>query len=399
VQPFISIVDRFKVATLIDAVLAADSSERQFQCADQMVRDVDFANVASLIKGQQDFVAKTSVLMSHDRKRYHGRRSDAANFADGVSTMTLLGGIEAGGTKFICAVATDPQTIIAETRIETTTPAATIAEALAFFQRVTAGRPLSALGIASFGPVQLSPDTADWGSILATPKYGWSHVDLAGSFARGLGVPVAFETDVNGAALGEARYGAGQGVRNIAYVTVGTGIGGGLITEGRVLQGRRHPEIGHIRPRRHTLDLEFAGCCPFHGDCFEGLASGPAILRRCGAPLHQLPSDHPMWVIEADYLAQLCGMLALTVAPERIIMGGGVMQAEGLRAAITAPLLAYLADYPSGIAAEIATTDLVVAPGLGGRSGVIGALSMAADIVAEGPAISCRAHSPSGIAQ
>jgi fructokinase len=299
-------------------------------------------------------------------------------------TLTLLGGIEAGGTKFICAVATDPQTIIAETRIETTTPAATVAEALAFFQGVTAGRPLSALGIASFGPVQLSPDAADWGSILATPKRGWSHFDLAGSFARSLGVPVAFETDVNGAALGEARYGAGQGLRHLAYITVGTGIGGGIITEGRVLQGRRHPEIGHIRPRRHALDLDFAGCCPFHGDCFEGLASGTAILERCGAPLHQLPADHPMWVIEADYLAQLCGTLALTAAPERIIMGGGVMQAEGLRAAINAPLLAYLADYPSGIAAEIAETDLVVAPGLGGRSGVIGALSMAADIVASG---------------
>jgi fructokinase len=320
--------------------------------------------------------------------------------------MTLLGGIEAGGTKVVCAVATDPQTIIAQTRIETTTPAATIAEALAFFQRVTAGSTLSALGIASFGPLQLSPDEADWGSILATPKYGWSHVDLAGSFARGLGVPVAFETDVNSAALGEARYGAGRGVRNLAYVTVGTGIGAGIITEGRVLRGRRHTEIGHIRPRRHKFDLDFAGCCPFHGDCLEGLASGAAILRRCGAPLHQLPEDHLMWVIEADYLAQLCGMLALTVAPDRIIMGGGVMQAEGLREAIKAPLLAYLADYPSGIAAEISTSDLVTAPGLGGGSGVVGALSMAADIVAAGqiapravPAISCRAHSPSGTGQ
>jgi fructokinase len=289
----------------------------------------------------------------------------------------LLGGIEAGGTKFICAIGPDPLTIEAQIRIPTTTPDEMIAAAIRFFREAGLGTLPDAIGIASFGPVALDKADPEWGHILATTKPGWSQTDLAGAFSREFGVPIAFETDVNGAALGELRHGAGIGLKHLAYVTVGTGIGGGIIVDGRLVQGRTHPEIGHIRPRRHRMDLEFPGSCPFHGDCLEGLASGSAIMKRCGAPLHQLPADHPMWLIEPDYLAQLAAMLVLSVSPQRIVFGGGVLEAEGLLDRIGPLLTDELGGYVSGIGAEIASGRLLAPPGLGSRSGITGALVLA----------------------
>jgi fructokinase len=286
---------------------------------------------------------------------------------------TILGAIEAGGTKVNCAIGTGEGVILDEIRIETTTPDETIAAILDFFRRAA---DLSAIGIASFGPVQLDRSQPLWGHILKTPKPGWSHVDLAGRISAGLELPVAFETDVNGAVIGESRLGVGRGLDNLAYVTIGTGIGAGIISGGRLVQGLSHPEIGHVRPRRHEGDRDFAGSCPFHGDCVEGLASGPAILKRCGAPLNEMPQGHPIWEVVADYLAQLCAVLILTVSPQRIVLGGGVMMAPGLLKRIRASLIRQLCDYPAGISALLAG-DFLSPPGLAGRSALIGSLFLA----------------------
>jgi fructokinase len=194
----------------------------------------------------------------------------------------LYGAVEAGGTKFVCAIGTGPDDVRAQLRIPTTTPAETLAAMLAFFERETALHgALSGLGIASFGPLNLLRSSPTWGHITSTPKPGWAQTDIVSPLARVLGCPVGFDTDVNGAALGEAKWGAGQGVDVLAYVTIGTGLGGGILVRGRPIHGLLHPEMGHIRVVKHSSDVDFSGICPFHGDCLEGLAAGPAIQARC----------------------------------------------------------------------------------------------------------------------
>ena len=209
-----------------------------------------------------------------------------------MSRSPLYGAIEAGGTKFVCAVARSPQQHLAELRIPTTSPAATLDAVQDFFavQQQQHG-PLAAIGIASFGPVDVRPASPCFGRILATPKLQWSHTDLVGPLQQRFACPVAIDTDVNGAALAEAQLGAGRGCDTLVYVTVGTGIGGGICTQGRTHKGRLHPELGHLRVLRHPNDRDFAGSCPFHGDCLEGLASDPAILARYGAALFPLLRD------------------------------------------------------------------------------------------------------------
>jgi fructokinase len=300
------------------------------------------------------------------------------------SEGALLGGIEAGGTRFRCAVATAPDRILREGVVPTTNPAETLGAVREFFESAAAG-PLAALGIASFGPVGVTPGRPDWGRLLATPKPGWSGTDLAGYFATALGCKVALDTDVNGAVLAESRYGAGQGAGTLVYVTIGTGIGGGILVEGKPLHGRLHPEIGHLRPRRGAGDTGFPGSCPFHGDCFEGLASGSAIARRFGAELGTLPADHPAWALEADYLAQLSAALVFAVSPDRIIFGGGVMEQTRLFPMIRARLGHWLAGYPEPIA-EAGPTDLIRPSGLGGRAGLIGSLLLARDLLSSASA-------------
>src|SRR3954447_703725 len=197
-------------------------------------------------------------------------------------TGPMYGGVEAGGTKFICVIGRAPDDIVATHRIEVTDPGPTIDAAVRFFTEAqAAGRRIEALGIASFGPVELRPAHAAYGSITITPKAGWSGVDVAGPFRKGLGIPVGFETDVNGAALAEGRWGAARDVRSFAYLTLGTGIGGGAVVDGHVVHGLVHPEMGHVAVRGGPADA-FAGPCPFHGDCLEGTASGPAIAARFG---------------------------------------------------------------------------------------------------------------------
>ncbi|MFO6445869.1 ROK family protein [Erythrobacter sp. NE805] len=279
----------------------------------------------------------------------------------------MLGGIEAGGTKFVLAVGTSPDSVLARHVIPTHDPATTLAEAAAWF----AGRGIGALGIGCFGPVELDPRSERWGFITTTPKPGWADCDVAGYMAAALGVPVGFDTDVNAAALAEHRA-AGGGAGSLAYLTIGTGIGGGLVLEGRPVHGIAHPEVGHIYPRRHPQDVDFAGVCPHHGDCLEGLAAGPAILARWGASLSDLPEDHPGHAIIADYVAQACHLLFATTAVGEVVIGGGVAQTPGLARRVAARARELDAGYLPGGARHA-----VIRPRLGGDSGIVGALLLA----------------------
>jgi fructokinase len=288
----------------------------------------------------------------------------------------LLGGIEAGGTKVLCAAARGGD-VAAETRIPTTTPAETLAAVGDFFAGAAAVHgQLGALGVATFGPVDLRRGSPTFGRLLATPKAGWAGTDWIAPLAARFGCPVAIDTDVGAAALAEALEGAGRGARTVVYATVGTGIGGGIAIDGRTHNGALHPEMGHIRVARHELDTAFGGVCPFHGDCLEGLASGPAIVARYGAPLEHLPTDHEAPRIVGHYLGQLAATALLMLSPERIVFGGGVMSREGLLREVRLGAERFLNGYAGlGDAATLERT--IVAPGLGERSGIVGALALA----------------------
>jgi fructokinase len=286
--------------------------------------------------------------------------------------MRPFGGIEAGGTKFVCAVGSGPDDIISETRFPTTSPAETIGRAIEFFR---GGPPLAALGIASFGPVDPALDSPTWGYITATPKPGWADVDLAGALGRALGVRVGFDTDVNGAALAEWRWGAGAGLDTLIYLTIGTGIGGGGLANGALMHGLMHPEMGHIRIPHDPADA-FPGACPYHGDCLEGLAAGPALAARWGRPAHELPPDHPAWRLEAHYLALGLVSFVCTVSPERIIMGGGIMDQSELWAPLRDEVRTLLAGYIRASALEH-LDKYIIPPALGRRAGVLGAIALA----------------------
>jgi fructokinase len=294
------------------------------------------------------------------------------------SDARLFGGIEAGGTKWLCVVGRAPDDIRAERRVPTTTPTATLDAVIEFFRQQQAELgPISGVGIGSFGPLDLNRASARYGFITATPKPGWAETDVVGPLSRAFGVPVAFDTDVNAAAVGEGRYGAARGLETFLYLTVGTGIGGGGLAGGRVLHGLVHPEMGHVRVPHDQATDPFPGICPFHGDCLEGLASGPAMQARWGRPADALPSDHPGWALEARYLALALHGFVCTLSPQRIVLGGGVMEQPHLLPRVRHELGQLLNGY---IQAPVLTGDLtqyLVAPALGRRAGVVGALSMA----------------------
>lgn len=287
-----------------------------------------------------------------------------------MTTERMLAGIEAGGTKFVLAIGTSPTRIIARHTIPTRTPEITLTEAATWFEGH--GR-FNALGIASFGPLDLDTSSSDWGKITNTPKPGWSGCDLAGYFGDRLGVPVGCDTDVNGAALAEYEFGAGVGLSSLAYVTVGTGIGGGVVIDGKALHGAAHPEMGHILPRRDARDAEFSGICPVHGDCLEGVACGPAIKARWGMALSELPDHHEGHEIIANYLGQLCHNLFAMIAVEAIAIGGGVLKTQGLLDRIRHSAANMDAGYLPGRAKQV-----IVAPSLGDDAGISGALLLAA---------------------
>lgn len=287
----------------------------------------------------------------------------------------MLGAIEAGGTKFVLAVGPSPLAITVRHTIATGIPAATLAEAAQWFNSQGT---ITALGIGSFGPVELDPASPHWGHITNTPKAGWADCDIAGYFMAGLGVPVGFDTDVNAAALAEyaAADGAGKGAGNsLAYLTIGTGIGGGMVLNGQPVHGIAHPEMGHIYPRQLPEDHDFPGICPHHGNCLEGLASGPAILARWGMPLSKLPLDHPAHAIIADYIAQACHMLFAMTAVEQVVIGGGVAQTPGLIERVAARTHALDGGYLPG-----GTRHRVIAPRRGTDAGIIGAMMLAEGI-------------------
>ena len=279
--------------------------------------------------------------------------------------MPCVGGIEAGGTKFVCAVGSSPDDIdVGE--VPTTTPDETIQRAVAFFKE---HQPVSAIGIGSFGPIDPNPTSKTFGYITATPKLAWKNFNFAGAIHDSLAAEVAFDTDVNAAALGESRWGAAQGLDNFLYLTVGTGIGGGGMVNGRLMHGRTHPEMGHIRIPHNREQDPYKGFCSYHFDCLEGLACAPAIHDRWGQAGETLPDDHRAWDLEAHYLALGIASWICTLSPQRIVLGGGVMSRKKLYPLVRTEVSALLNGYVE--APEI------VPPLLGARAGVLGAIALA----------------------
>jgi fructokinase len=279
------------------------------------------------------------------------------------------GGIEAGGTKWVCGIGTGPDDLHALETFPTTTPAETLARAAAFFDQ---NGGVSAIGVGSFGPIDLRA-----GRITTTPKPGWAGTDVVSVLHRALGVPVAFDTDVNAAALGEGRWGAGMGLDTFCYFTVGTGIGGGVIAGGRLVHGLIHPEVGHMLIPHDRARDPFGGSCPFHGDCFEGLAAGSAIERRWGKPGEELGGRSEVWELEAEYLALGVVNVICIVSPQRVILGGGVMKQPSLLPLVRARVRELLAGYIVAPALADGLDEYIVGPALGDRAGVLGAIELA----------------------
>lgn len=293
--------------------------------------------------------------------------------------MKYFGGIEAGGTKFNCIIAKDPTHIIEEKVIPTTSPEITLKEVARFFKDSEKKHDIqiSAMGIASFGPVILDSSDPAFGYIASTPKLRWQNTPVVGMLRRHFDIPFGFDTDVNGAALGEGKWGAGRGLSDFIYITIGTGIGAGIISHGAPIHGLIHPEVGHMLVRHDPNRDPFAGYCPFHGDCLEGMASGPAMSERWGIDTKDMPDDHPAWNLEAEYLAQAVHNLSLFYSPKRIIMGGGVMKKTGLIEKIRQLAQSSLNGY---LHSSLITQDIdqyLVTPQLGDRAGSLGAVVLA----------------------
>jgi fructokinase len=290
--------------------------------------------------------------------------------------VDIVGAIDAGGTSWRCAVFDGHQNPIVRTSFATSTSQETLAKAIAFFDaQARQGNQVETIGVACFGPLGVNIAAPKWGHILTTTKAGWSNTDVAGALALGTGCQIRIETDVAAALFAERAWGAGQGLDDVAYVTVGTGIGAGIIVNGRPIWGALHPEAGHMRAPRHPDDTTFAGVCSFHGDCIEGLASAPAIKARWGMDGADLPDDHAAWDIEAHYLAHLAVNLVLVTAVRRVIFGGGVCARAGLVEKVAAKAQALLGPY--GTAAEGGAGFEVVRAGLGLDAGLLGAVWLA----------------------
>lgn len=281
----------------------------------------------------------------------------------------LYGGIEAGGTKFICAVADEDLNIIDQVRIDTTVPEETMGELKDFFDQYE----VESFGISSFGPIDINHDSPTYGYITSTPKLPWQNYDFVGQMKAWFGdKPIAWTTDVNGASLAENTMGAAEGANSCLYLTIGTGVGGGFSMNGEIYHAHSHPEMGHIKVAQDPHD-HFEGACPFHGNCIEGLVSGPAIEKRTGIKGADLPSDHEVWDYVADYLGQAIANYTLTLAPERVVLGGGVMHQDQLLDKVRTQVEKALANY-----VELpAMTDYIQLPKLGDNAGITGSLLLA----------------------
>ena len=282
-----------------------------------------------------------------------------------------IGAIEAGGTKFVCGIGNSQGEIEDQISFPTERPEQTLPKVIHYFQDTK----VEAIGIGSFGPIDLRPDSKTYGYVTTTPKPGWSNFDMLGTLREAFRVPFGWDTDVNAAALGEVTWGAAKGLSSCIYYTIGTGVGVGVYAEGRLIHGLVHPEGGHILMRRHPDD-PFAGGCPYHGDCLEGMAAGPAIEARWGVKGHELPADHIAWGIEAFYIAQSITSAILFNSPQRIILGGGVMQQSQLFPLIRKAVQANLNGYVNSSAILEHIDDYIVPPGLGQQAGLCGALAL-----------------------
>lgn len=291
--------------------------------------------------------------------------------------MPVFAGIEAGGTKFNCILGSGPRDVLAETRISTTTPDETLGKVIRFFEAHQKEYQINGIGIAAFGPVDPEPESETYGYITTTVKPGWAYTNIVGDIRGAFGLPIGFDTDVNAAAIGEYIWGAGQGINVLVYITVGTGIGGGCLIGGKPLHGARTPDIGHIRIPHNWEKDPYPGFCKVHGDCLQGLAAGPAIEGRWGIPGYKLPQDHPAWNLEAEYLALGITNIIGILAPCRIVLGGGVMQSEFLIPMVRKEVIKQLKGYWEIPLIFDHIDTYIVPPGLGKRSGALGALALA----------------------
>ena len=286
-----------------------------------------------------------------------------------------LGALEAGGTKMVCAIGDEHGNVIERYSLPTRGGDETVREIIEYFR----AHPVEALGVSSFGPLNLDPASPEYGNITTTPKAGWANYPLRRNLAEALGVPVGIDTDVNGAALAEARIGAGKGVDSLVYYTIGTGIGGGAVVNGQLLHGLVHPEMGHMLLRPVENDPAPHGFCPYHDGCLEGMAKGPAIEKRWGKPAAELPEDHIAWEIEAEYLAQLCVNTIVVLSPKMIVLGGGVMHQMHLFPRIRRRTQELLNGYVAHSAILENIDAYIVPPALGDNAGAAGSLLLALD--------------------
>ncbi len=290
----------------------------------------------------------------------------------------LYGALEAGGTKMVCAIGDENGKILEQISVPTKTPDETMPAIIDYFK----GKDIKALGIACFGPVDLDKSSPTYGYIVKTPKLAWKDYNIVGTMKEALGIPIGFDTDVNGSLLGEVTWGAAKGLKDVLYITIGTGVGGGILSGGNVVHGMLHPELGHMKLVKAEDDT-YGGKCPFHGTCLEGLAAGPAIEARWGAPARELIDREEVWELESFYIAQALSTFILTISPKKIILGGGVMHVEKLFPMIRKKVLENLNGYLD--TAELRDIDNYIIPaGLNDDQGIMGAVKLAMDAVSIG---------------
>jgi len=284
----------------------------------------------------------------------------------------LIGAVEAGGTKFVCGIGNERGEVLERVSFPTEQPETTLAKVVDFFK----DKQVAAIGVGSFGPIDIDRGSARYGYVTTTPKPGWTNYPVLPELQKALGVPFGWDTDVNAAALGEATWGAAQGLDSCLYYTIGTGVGVGVYAEGRMVHGLVHPEGGHVLTRRHPADT-YEGKCPYHGDCLEGMAAGPAIEGRWKVKGSELPADHPAWEMEAFYIGQALISAILLLSPKKIILGGGVMHQLQLFPLIREQVRSGLRGYVASSALEEGGIDgYIVPPGLGDNAGLCGSIAL-----------------------
>ncbi|MFC4303979.1 ROK family protein [Cohnella boryungensis] len=284
----------------------------------------------------------------------------------------LIGAVEAGGTKFVCGIGNEEGEALDRISFPTEYPEKTLAQVVDYFK----DKGIDALGIGSFGPINLNPSSAQYGYVTTTPKPGWSNYPVLPELKKALNIPIGWDTDVNAAALGEATWGAAKGLDSCLYYTIGTGVGVGVYAEGRMVHGLVHPEGGHVLTRRHPEDT-YEGKCPYHGDCLEGMAAGPAIEARWKVKGSELPVDHPAWEMEAYYIGQALASAILLLSPKKIILGGGVMHQRQLFPLVREQVMSGLKGYVASAALEAGgIDDYIVPPGLGDNAGLCGSIAL-----------------------